>query len=351
MSHSPESHSHHEPAEPDRIPIPDPGENFMVVRKEGDSWITTHQGPNGDFYTIKNASTPEANMTLYNEKKRNEKLKNAEANGLYRFNTHGMPIRPAASGGDFTAAVDADSTIVTPDQYDAGTPGGFISYGRSENGNNEMAAIDERSASIVLSYEARDKAIKEGKSVEEAQEIGAQVYRDQEGFKETSRVSPGPNLQPETTSINGTPEQPADGKERFRAAKWLIKTGREAVINFRVLKNVGPGKVIDYAIHKLDDALDQGFDTAKKATLKEAEKVLGEANDAVKQTVESYKTTKKSIEAIPGQLTYEYKVAIKELGDNMLKVSGMWQAYRERLKQEAARRTAVVRDYPATPGV
>jgi hypothetical protein len=78
MSHSPESQeTHQERPEPERIPFEgDPGDDLYRTRKVGNavdgySWITTHQGPNGDFYTIRNASTPEANMTIYNEDKRN----------------------------------------------------------------------------------------------------------------------------------------------------------------------------------------------------------------------------------------------------------------------------------------
>lgn len=208
--HEPSHGEHHERPEPVRTPIPDPGKGFMVVHKEvredGNKWITTHQGPNGDFYTIENASTPEANMTLYNENVRNAKLKDAMANGLYRLSSDQLRLtRPAAPSDQFLATLEHAGVS---DSF-TGSAGGFISYGRGPKGKNEKAAIDERSASIVLSYQARDKALAEGKSPEEAQDIGAQVYNDQESYKETSRVSPGENVQPEIISGDRTAPNPA----------------------------------------------------------------------------------------------------------------------------------------------
>ena len=236
------------------------------MRKKGNSWITTHQGPNGDFYTIKNSDPAEADMTLYNEDKRNERLKNAVANGLYRFNSLGYPIRPAGSSEEFRQTVadagaqddfgnyDMGSVKETDEGIVKGPLGGFISYGTGENGSNQMAAIDERSASIVLSYEARDKAIAEGKTLEEAKEIGAEVYNKQEAFRRTSLVSPDQNVQPEDHPTGGSSETPdsttppeeddedsEQRESRFTTAKnFMNRVGRSILIGGSVaLKATG----------------------------------------------------------------------------------------------------------------
>jgi len=62
-------------SEPERIPIDDPGQRYMSIRKVGDHWTTTHRSFDGSWYEIENASTPEANMTLYNERRRNDGLR------------------------------------------------------------------------------------------------------------------------------------------------------------------------------------------------------------------------------------------------------------------------------------
>ncbi len=61
--------------EPERIPISDPGENYMSSRKVGEWQITTHQAVDGSWYEIRNRSTAEANNSLHFERIRNEGLR------------------------------------------------------------------------------------------------------------------------------------------------------------------------------------------------------------------------------------------------------------------------------------
>jgi len=375
--HASAHENHHELPEPDRIPIDDPGQDFVVMRKEGSKWITTHQGPNGDFYTIANDDTPEANMTLYNEDKRNTKLKDALANDLYRLNSMGAPIRPAKSSEDFVNNLEEAGTNSEFGSYDVGKTGSFISYGTGESGSNEMAAISERSASIVLSNEARDKALEEGQSVQEAQEIGAQMYREQEGYKVTSRVSPGINVQPEAfplskqvTSKQEQDKPVIDTKERFRTAKWMFKTGRRAVIGFKVIKSAGIKTTASYYASKASDAIENtanysvskvaeiiettaehSVEAIKNVSLREAEALLRDVDTAVKQAVEEFKSAQQTLQDVPRKVSYEYKVAIRELGNDMLKVGNMWLAYREKIKKEVEGRAKAIRHYanPSSP--
>ena len=209
MSHGPESHgSHHEPApEPERIPIDDPGEagvDYKVISPNG--FVTTHRGPDGVFYTIQNKSAVEAIWRLGAEDQRNARLaketKNqlefAAENGLWRTNSVGQVIRPAASGEAFTAQVTNDGTETTPGNYDIGNPGGYISYGQGESSSNELAAISERSTSIVESYTARDAALAEGSTFQEAQAVGSEVYLEQERLRKLNDVG---FTQPEAASV------------------------------------------------------------------------------------------------------------------------------------------------------
>ncbi|MDB5167442.1 MAG: hypothetical protein JWN26_587 [Candidatus Saccharibacteria bacterium] len=202
MSHGPESHHSHEAEEePERIPIADPRVRgrYRSIDKE---YTTTHRGPNGEFYQIKNTSSTQADNRLYTEFQRSLKLRDPLANELYRVTENGIPMRPAKSSDEFLETVteagvednlgnydlgsvkDANENLDTDEKrFVKGPLSGFISYGMGENHSNQREAISERSASITLSNEARKKAIDEGKTFEEAQEIGARVYREQEQFK------------------------------------------------------------------------------------------------------------------------------------------------------------------------
>ena len=136
-------------------------------------------------------------MSIYNEKKRNAKLADAFTNGLYRYRENGSVFRPAPSDknlpfieatglGEHEYGVSdkfKNKNLMDNETLNRIGSNGFISTGRgprltdtdgnTHNPNDQKGEIDKRSASIVLSYEARDKAISEGKTPEEAQEIGA----------------------------------------------------------------------------------------------------------------------------------------------------------------------------------
>lgn len=373
MTHSPESH--HEQEEPERIPIDDPrspDDPRRGYRVMDSDFTTTHRGPNGEFYQIKNKSDVEASNTLYRERVRSEKLRNAQANGLYRLTTHGAPIRPHASSKEFQDTIVSTDAASESDRLDAGNTGGFISYGKAENGNNEKAAIDERSASIVLSYQARDKALQEGKSIEEAQEIGSQVYIDQEGFKE--HFKRGTFEQPEATnigSVDGAPNtddeviegellddeesnQSPDGsnddeiigeevvddeandpdgdptrsesnhdatptqneklssKERREQTKlWLRTLGRNAKLSLKTLKGVGVADITHFGGHKLSDALQPSLDKAMKII--------------------------ESIKESPDQLSKRYRAAKENLQSSIDQLKSLWS---ERLSEARNRKSA-----------
>lgn len=255
MSHGPESHHNHEPApEPERIPIADPGKagvDYKVVNPF--DFTTTHRDPDGNFYTIKNTSSTEANWRLGKEKERNARLAEerkaqlafAAENGLYRTNSAGQVIRPAASSEDFTAQVTNAGMETTPGNYDIGNPGGYISYGQSENGSNELVAIAERSASIVESYTARDAALAEGKTLEEAQTVGSEVYLEQERLRHEN--SHGQVSQPEASSVEFVekPEEPSPedeeetaerDKKRLNPKLFFKKIGHSIVYGTRLAK-------------------------------------------------------------------------------------------------------------------
>lgn len=392
MSHGPESHNSHEAeVEPERIPITDPRVRDHY-RSIADDFTTTHRGPNGDFYQIKNTSGKEASNRLHSERIRNAKMSDALANELYRLNGSGAPIRPAKSGEDFLHnAVEAGSVMGDLGNYDIGSVkeypdpedpdkkiykkgplGGFISYGTAENGANEMAAISERSASVVLSNEARQKALEEGKTFEEAQAIGAQTYLEQERFRAEFKRGGTFFSQPEASSFIGKEKDTSDDsdseknkeKERFRSAKWLLKTGRKAAINFSVMKQIGVKKTAKYYTSKLGDTIEdsltkagdviettteQAVEAIKTTSIQEAEQILRDVDAAVKQTVETYESTKNAIKDIPQQLAQEYKVATGQLGDDMQKVGNMWIEYRKRVKKEVAARVSAIRHYTDVP--
>lgn len=376
--HEPSHGEHHERPEPVRTPIPDPGKGFMVVHKEvredGNKWITTHQGPNGDFYTIENASTPEANMTLYNENVRNAKLKDAMANGLYRLSSDQLRLtRPAAPSDQFLATLEHAGVS---DSF-TGSAGGFISYGRGPKGKNEKAAIDERSASIVLSYQARDKALAEGKSPEEAQDIGAQVYNDQESYKETSRVSPGENVQPEIISGDRTAPNPApparpipkssayahprstvsapsghvtetathasvetaseptpptsterlsSKEKREKRAAWFRKTGFNARVAAKVHREVGPIDTPHFAIHKSID----GLRVPKDAVVEKAKSLFTAAIEAGRTSLDTVRNT-------PSHVASLYRATFKAFETGRDTLGTFWT---ERRKQATERKTS-----------
>ena len=345
MSHSPESHeTHQERPEPERIPFEgDPGEDLYTYHKVGNaldgySWITTHQGPNGDFYTIKNAGIPEASMSIYNEKKRNAKLADAFTNGLYRYRENGSVFRPAPSDknlpfieatglGEHEYGVSdkfKNKNLMDNETLNRIGSNGFISTGRgprltdtdgnTHNPNDQKGEIDKRSASIVLSYEARDKAISEGKTPEEAQEIGAEEYRRQEDFRVLSNES-SDNRESNQTIIEPTEEnKPSDGEkleeivvednpeenernERRSEAtkKWFRKIGHDTTLALKTVNGVGSVDTIHYGIHRVTDGLTPALEKTQKIleiiqrSPDNLSKEFRDAKDTIKLTVKLLK--------------------------------------------------------------
>jgi len=208
MSHDPESHgSHHEPApEPERVPIEDPRDedgNYRVTRNVGDVCISTHQGPNGDFYTIENSDISEAVWRFDVEDNRNAKIarqQDALANGLYRKKDDTL-LRPAPTTDKFVKSLNAAgvSTEVLGIPGNEGNMSLPLASAALKSFAYEKNAIDSHSAAIVVSNEARDKALSEGKPWREAQQIGAEKYIMHDALNKHEQLSP---FTPKPTSLN-----------------------------------------------------------------------------------------------------------------------------------------------------
>lgn len=167
MSHGPESHHEHAKI----IGPDDDGFNWPLVEKidkDGNShrvmhpttYATTHRYPDGHYYTIDdNKDVSAGGNRVYDE----AHVKNPLKYGLYRTGMHGALIRPELPSHDDTRALDIGSTAVDSQGYVYKT-------------NDEKRDIDARATPIIASYEARDRALKEGRSMREAQAIGSEVY-------------------------------------------------------------------------------------------------------------------------------------------------------------------------------
>jgi hypothetical protein len=167
MSHNPESHHGHEKI----IGPDDDGFEWPLVEKRDQdgnyhramhptTYATTHRYPDGYYYTIDdNKDVSEAGNRLYDEAHVKDPLKY----GLYRIGEHGKPIRPESPDYDDGQALDTGAFV-------------FDADGNGYKSNNEKRDIDARATPIIASYEARDRALREGKSIDEAEAIGAEVY-------------------------------------------------------------------------------------------------------------------------------------------------------------------------------
>ncbi|TAL14884.1 hypothetical protein EPN95_01500 [Patescibacteria group bacterium] len=229
MSHGPESHhGHHE-----RVIGPDEdGFDWPVVEKvdsQGNShravhpttYETTHRYPDGYYYTIDdNKDISRAGNRLYEE----AHVKDPLAYGLYRIGEHGAPIRPESDHHHDDEALDLGAFAVD-------------SAGYTQRTNNEKRDIDARATPIIASYEARDRALRQGKSIEEAQAIGADVYNIHFGMAGTpinlageSRPSlPGGADSHHEQLTGGEPEpQPQARNRRFgrAATEGASRSGR-----------------------------------------------------------------------------------------------------------------------------
>lgn len=143
---------------------------------------TTHRYPDGHYYTIKQGPDDDMGspgLRLHQE----SHVKDPLEYGLYRIGEHGIPIRPSASSADFISRTgEPNSERNSAEVLDLGAFA-VNSLGIAQRTNNEKRDIDARATPIIASYEARDRALAEGKSMEEAQAIGAEVYEVHFGMK------------------------------------------------------------------------------------------------------------------------------------------------------------------------
>lgn len=159
--------------------------------------------------------------------KNDSRLEDPVKNGLFRYNSQGALIRPAASSEKFrTAAADTKTSGELGNQ-DIGKTGNYLSYGAGPNlggkgSSNEQAGISERATSIVKSYKARDNALAEGKTLEEAQKIGSEVYNEQEKISAAQLAENKEKLLLKKES-------------RERTGKWLRKVGLSALLIKKVV--------------------------------------------------------------------------------------------------------------------
>lgn len=327
--HGPESGSHNDDPEllaerydaPDRIPYdgpPHPEVQYTVI--DQDDFTTTHKDFLNRWYQIKNGSMQEAKDRVKIEKARNKRLKEAnvgdsQGNGLFRINAAGAPIRAATSTNElFLNAVAASGTENTPANYDIGKPGAFITYGMGENGSNEMAALSQRSPSIVVSALERDRALAAGKSLEDAQQIGAIAYREQEIFREfndhhdqqpeassvtfvqgdaeneqppVAPTTPSPNpieagtapqgptpdsdAEPISLATQGELPKPKQESERLNSKekleltkKWFRKIGRDATLAIKTVRGIGAVDTAHFGLHKVADGLSPALEKSQK---------------------------------------------------------------------------------------
>jgi hypothetical protein len=290
-----------QPAEPERVPIDNLGEGYntptptrIKTRQDGSGhfiteYVTAHKGAEG-WYEIVNSGPADAFLRHGREEARNARLKDPVENGLYRTNSAGTPIRPMASSGKFVDSVneaDAASREIgsegisdKPGNYDIGNPRAHISRGRGSNGSDEKKDIDVRSPSIVLSYEARDKALSEGKSIEEAQRIGAEVYRKIERIRvkndpnnpSNSREARSVTFKPSSTTETEEEASPTlsesqelhDDSETKRSIKELIRrTGRIVLVGAKIAREAGWRDLVRFSGYKIEDAFDSAVDVVK----------------------------------------------------------------------------------------
>lgn len=318
MSHGPESHHEQAPIvldEPERIPIHgphDPTQNNTIINQK--TFTTTHIDFLDHYYIVKNSSMAEAQARIISEQARTNRLRamyktrnsvdgDAQENDLYRLNSIGIPIRPAASSDAFVNTLVSEGIINEDDKLKEGAAGAFITYGMSDTGKNEMAAISERSTSIVLSNQARDKALAEGKSIEEAQTIGAKVYLEQEQFKKEYGL--GTSSQPEITSIKSeqTPTIPVDDEvvtaELIEDDELVPPTRRHG------------GEIIDAEIVDGDNESDSDKDSSKTESETVANPTTKEKSDLKERNEQRAEAAKKLIKKIGRNARISLKVIRK----------------------------------------
>lgn len=360
------------------------------------TFTTTHRYPDGTYYDIENESLAQASNRLHREKNKRDPVEH----GLYRLNSAGAPIRPTPSSEEFVEATgleDKWSTratrqpLVEPenrrgdDIYRRGALGAnaFISTGKNPNKtSNEKADIDARADAIVASYEARDRALADGKSLEEAQAIGEEVWRVHFGMGEapennaqvvadrfvplrnTTNPAPAPaapseadpgsiDAEPNNSPGNryawssfpeANPQDPATTAEADRAPsaperehsrsesvrKFLKKTGHSALLGARFVHEAGLKDLAHFSWHKSGDAIDSALETIKdkSAELKHRYNAAKEALlDSVDEVVQHLKDRKE---------LYKRKKTIRKRARHVASL---------RNDDEVARRVQKIRDY------
>jgi hypothetical protein len=186
MPHNPEhssEHGHSKIISPD-----DDGFDWPLVERpyrshDSMTHASTHRYPDGHYYTIQQGPDDDigsVGVRLFDESHTKDPIKY----GLYSTSEQGAPIRPDASSLDFIRSTGnlPNSEYKNTEALDVGALA-VDSEGSISRTNNEKRDIDARATPIIASYEARDRALAEGKSIEEAQAIGAEVYNVHFGMK------------------------------------------------------------------------------------------------------------------------------------------------------------------------
>jgi hypothetical protein len=301
-AHSPESSEghassgHHESYYP---PL-EPGVKAIVQSTDNDgnnTFRATHRYPNGDYYFTDHDLLVDASNTIAENRQTKDPLREGlygitvgkfrdkksipdekdQVNNVIKITEYkNVSTRPEESSQEFLESVGT----LDSDDIDAIIKSETRSDDRLIISDSERKDIDSKSEPIIASYEARNNALKEGKSIKEAQDIGEKMWRfyHQMGEAPNNPVDSTPSV-PETpheTDGESTSPENENILESKYTAKQLLGRSYSVQRMINKIAEVSVGGIHFVSERKLEKRKNKAQNEAK-----EKQKLADETNSTL----------------------------------------------------------------------